>query len=121
MTDTRKELEVATANVNAWALLCDGDIIGRIVTKRGRSGRVTAWVHVFGAPGVFAKGWADGYGYDKTTAAIEDAAMRWLEAEEPKKENASIGVNMMRALVRPPAIDWDACLRGIGVRSQYVV
>ncbi|HAY10599.1 MAG TPA: hypothetical protein DCY18_11805 [Thauera sp.] len=119
--DDRKALETATAGINAWALFADGDVIGRIVTKRGRTGRVTAWVQVWGAPGVFAKGWADGYGYDKTTAAIEDAAERWLKATKPAEEDCSLGTCMMRALVFPPAVDWDACLRGLNIRAQYIV
>lgn len=119
--DAHKSLENATQDLAAWALIADGDIIGRIVAKRGRTGRATAWVQVWGIHGVFSKGWADGCGYDKLTASIQDAAERWIKANKPAPDDCRLGANMMRRLAEIPNASWETTLRDIGVSAQYIV
>lgn len=60
-------------HLTALAIVKDGQAIGRIIIKPGRDGaaRLTAYVQVWGAP--MAKGYSNGYGYDKRGAALSSA------------------------------------------------
>lgn len=65
-------LEKATHKIRAYALLRDGQYIGRVIVKPGERARV--WVHVTGENCGIGYGSAGGGGYDKISAAYEDAA-----------------------------------------------
>jgi hypothetical protein len=60
----------AFKNVKAGVMLKDGKQLGTLAFKYGAS-RVTCYLHIFGTQMV--SGSADGYGYDKTTAAFAAA------------------------------------------------
>jgi hypothetical protein len=76
MPDIYDQHRTAFSNVSAYVILRDGDKIATIAIKypRDGAGRLWAYVHYLGAE--MARGAAGGYGYDKTTAAIADAARR---------------------------------------------
>ena len=73
--------EKATGYMTALAIVKDGQAIGRIIIKPGRDGaaRLTAYVQVWGAP--MAKGYSNGYGYDKRGAALSQA-LRKLDGSD---------------------------------------
>lgn len=73
MTNIYDQHRAAFANVSAYVILRGRNVIGKIAFKfpRDGAGRLYAYVHFHGMPMV--RGYAGGYGYDKRTAAIEDA------------------------------------------------
>ncbi len=68
--------EKAFANVSAYVLLKNGQQIGKVAFKypKDGAGRLTCYLHIHGLKMV--KGFAGGYGYDKTSAAFYDAAQK---------------------------------------------
>jgi hypothetical protein len=73
MSDIYDQHAAAFRNVSAWVILDDtGKPVARVATKHGNA--VTAYVHLFGLSMV--KGRAGGGGYDRMTAAIQDAARK---------------------------------------------
>ena len=64
------------ANVAAYVVLKDGKRVATVAFKSPRdgAGRLWCYLHVFGAP--MARGYAGGYGYDKSSAAFEAAAAK---------------------------------------------
>ena len=74
MTDIYKLHDAAFAQVSAFVILDKaGDRVATIAFKfpRDGAGRLYAYVHWLGTEMV--RGYANGYGYDKKTAAIESA------------------------------------------------
>lgn len=63
----------AFGNVSAFVIMQGGERVASVALKfpRDGAGRLYAYVHFFGMPMV--RGFAGGYGYDKRTAAVEDA------------------------------------------------
>lgn len=63
----------AFANVSAFVVMQGTELVARVAIKfpRDGAGRLYAYVHFFGMPMV--RGSAGGGGYDKRTAAVEDA------------------------------------------------
>ena len=73
MTNIYDQHRAAFANVSAYVIMRGRNVIGTIAFKfpRDGAGRLYAYVHFHGMPMV--RGFAGGYGYDKRTAAVEDA------------------------------------------------
>jgi hypothetical protein len=77
MSDIYRQHDAAFALVSAYVVLDQGERVATVALKRSASGlRVTAFVHWIGTEMV--KGHADGGGYDKNSAAVENALHRAL-------------------------------------------
>jgi hypothetical protein len=76
MTDIYDQHKVAFANVAAYVVMKDGDRVATVAFKypRDGAGRLYAYVHVIGLRMV--RGFAGGYGYDKHSAAVENAVAK---------------------------------------------
>ena len=76
MTNIYEQHDKAFARVAAFAILKDGQLVGKIAVKypADGAGRLTVFVHEHGFEMV--KGFAGGYGYDKLEAAISDAVRK---------------------------------------------
>ena len=74
MTQIYDQFDSATRGISAVALIRDGRSVGRVVLKFGNA--ATAYVQLWGA--TMTRGRATGYGYDKASAAVGDAARRLL-------------------------------------------
>lgn len=81
MTKIYDQHNAAFSNVSAYVVLLNGEKVATIALKfpRDGAGRLYAYVHWLGCEMV--RGYAGGYGYDKRTAAVQDAA-RKLHKEE---------------------------------------
>lgn len=73
MTDIYEQHTKAFVNVSAYVILKDGKPVAKIAFKfpKDGAGRLYAYVHWLGTDMV--RGHANGYGYDKQSAAIENA------------------------------------------------
>lgn len=92
MSDIYDQHKAAFSNVSAFVITKGTDRVATVAIKfpRDGAGRLYAYVHFFGMPMV--RGFAGGYGYDKRTAAVEDAmkkidpqyfaADHWKESRE---------------------------------------
>lgn len=73
MTSIYDQHAAAFSNVSAFVVMKGTELVAKVALKfpRDGAGRLYAYVHFFGMPMV--RGAASGYGYDKRTAAVEDA------------------------------------------------
>lgn len=73
MSNVYDQHRVAFSNVSAFVVMKGTELVAKVAIRfpRKGEGRLYAYVHFFGAPMV--RGSAGGYGYDKRTAAVEDA------------------------------------------------
>ena len=74
--DIYRQHDTAFANVSAFVIVKDGERVATLAFKypRDGAGRLYAYLHWIGSPMV--RGYAGGYGYDKRSAAVYDAARR---------------------------------------------
>ena len=115
MTDTYKLHEKAFANVAAYVIMRGDDNLGSIAFKfpRDGAGRLYAYLHIYGAPMV--RGFAGGFGYDKQTAAVADAARKLLKSPECEplvRGNPAWYVpTLIHTLAQDGGHHWDNALR----------
>lgn len=119
MANVYDQHRAAFANVSAFVIMRDGERVASVAIKfpRDGAGRLYAYVHFFGVPMV--RGYAGGYGYDKRTAAVEDA-MKKIDLREAQKnadlyEEAETFRNAV--LTARDGTDWADSFRAAG----YVV
>jgi hypothetical protein len=76
MSDIYAQHDAAFRNVSAFVIMRDGEKVATVALKypRDGAGRLFAYVHWLGLPMVRA--YAGGYGYDKRTAAVGNAARK---------------------------------------------
>lgn len=120
MTKIYEQFDAATRNICAYAILKDGEPIGRVVLKypKDGAGRLYAYVQVYGAPMV--RGWAGGYGYDKATAAVSGAStyLRPDVEDEIRQGIANCVADFKR--LKDSGYRWDNQLEGMGYRVVSV-
>ena len=113
MTDIYKQHEAAFAHVSAYVVLKDGERVATIAFKfpRDGAGRLYAYVHWFGLEMV--RGHANGYGYDKKSAAVESAIAKLKLATSP--EAYSVCASEFKIMLSNiGGSTWDARLRDAG-------
>lgn len=78
MTKIYEQHDAAFKNVSAFVILKDGERVASIAFKfpKDGAGRLFAYLHWFGVEMV--RGYANGYGYDKKSAAVESAVERLI-------------------------------------------
>lgn len=116
MTNIYEQHDKAFANVSAYVILKDGNSVAKIAFKfpRDGAGRLYAYVHWVGAEMV--RGQAGGYGYDKRSAAVQDAVQKM----KPHRSNVDGAYNdpkqtaFMSAFAMDGGEYWDTKLRVAG-------
>ncbi len=76
----------AFANVSAYVVLKDGQRVATVAFKFGTA--VTAYVHWIGIQ--MQKGRAGGGGYDRQSAAVEDAVDKTIKAVTPAPDDVNL-------------------------------
>lgn len=114
--------DAAFSNVSAFVILKDGQRVGTVAIKfpRDGAGRLYAYVHFIGAEMV--RGHANGYGYDKRTAAVENAMRKidpsFFSADKYgntwEKERAECEEFRNAILKAKDGIDWADSFRNAG-------
>lgn len=122
MTNIYNQHDAAFANVSAYVILGnDADEYGnrqRVATiafKHPRDGasRLYAYVHWIGLEMV--RGHANGYGYDKKSAACESAIEKLLKLYEgDKREVCYSRISFIKALQNIGGSTWDRRLQDAG-------
>ncbi len=110
------------ANVSAYVIVHNGKRVATIALKypKDGAGRLLAYVHWLGEP--MARGYAGGYGYDKTSAAIANAAQKLtiLQSSWPDgtphypAETLALHALFRDTLVRDDGNHWDLALTYAG-------
>lgn len=125
MTDIYDQHAAAFRNVSAFVIARNGERVATIAFKfpKDGAGRLYAYVQWFGAPMV--RGHANGYGYDKRTAACSAAAKRMTripgEHIDPHGEEVESQISFMRALDADRGPTWDSALRAVGFQVWQAV
>lgn len=122
--------DAAFRSVSAYVIVRNRDRIATIAIKypRDGAGRLYAYVHFLGMPMV--RGFAGGYGYDKRTAAVEDAMAKidpdyftgpeWYGSNKEKdKRDCSRFRNAV--LKARDGIDWQDALTAAGYKVFQAV
>lgn len=108
MTNIYKQFDQATQSVGAYAILKGNEYVGRVVFKypRDGAGRLYCYVQVWGAP--MQRGFASGGGYDKRTAAFENAVAKF------SSDTAGHSKAWREAARGPDGVRWIARLERAG-------
>lgn len=111
-TDVYDQHKAAFANVSVFVILKDGKCVASVAFKypRDGAGRLWCYLHIFGAP--MARGYAGGYGYDKTSAAFEAAAAKHSSDAYPE-DLVDIAV-IKAAVAGDSGYHWDRRLADAG-------
>lgn len=115
MTDIYKQHEAAFAAVSAYVILKDGERVATVAFKfpRDGAGRLWAYVHWIGLEMV--RGHANGYGYDKRTAAVSVAARKMDSALGGLSDKGGHPLNLfVGAISADRGPTWDSALRDAG-------
>lgn len=119
MTDIYAQHEAAFARVSAYVILKDGEKVATIAFKfpADGAGRLHAYVHWFGIE--MTRGFANGYGYDKRSAAAADATRKAIkahanEAATPADDNMFARASFFRILSEDGGTEWHSALERAG-------
>jgi hypothetical protein len=108
MPDIYEQHRKAFAAVSAYVVSRKGERVATVAFKHGDS-RCSCFFHVIGTP--MSKGWADGGGYDKASAAAHSAVRRIDRNAYP--EHLAI-VDEIAGAIKDEGRSWDADLRAAG-------
>lgn len=113
MSDIYEQHEAAFAKVSAFVIAREGERVATIAFKfpRDGAGRLCAYVHWLGEPMV--RGFAGGYGYDKSSAACADAA-RKLHSAAGAIAETGVWAAFREALAHDGGSTWDRELERAG-------
>jgi hypothetical protein len=104
------------ATVSAYVVLdLTGERVANVAVKypRDGAGRVYCYFHVFGAE--MARGFANGYGYDKCSAAAESAVARIKPPEGADWQTHRDTITRIKtALAGGQGVDWARRLQDAG-------
>lgn len=120
MATVYEQFDKATRDVSAFAVFKGPDYIGRVVFKRGTSGlRTTCFAQVWGLR--MAKGMANGGGYDKDSAAAENA----ISKIKPEDERDPAPLEHLKAwqdaMKGPEGERWNRRLDAAGYNVVHVI
>jgi hypothetical protein len=106
--------QAAFTNVSAFVIAKNGERVATIAFKfpRDGAGRLYAYVHWLGLPMV--RGFANGYGYDKRSAACSSAAGRMIAGKEVAEADHISFRAFTGALKMDDGNYWDRRLRDAG-------
>lgn len=114
MTDIYELHAKSFANVSAYCIAKDGERVATVAFKfpKDGAGRLYAYVHWLGTPMV--RGQASGYGYDKRSAAVANAAGKIVLEVKPNDENRDNLFRFVGLLDKDGGEYWDDRLRKAG-------
>lgn len=115
MANIYDQHKAAFSNVSAYVILHNGERVATIAFKfpKDGAGRLYAYVHWIGIEMV--RGYAGGYGYDKSSAAIESAVGAALKAHKDEILGHDLNrVSFYSALKDCDGHDWSEKLRARG-------
>ncbi len=125
MTNIYDQHRAAFANISAFVIVRGQERIATVAFKfpRDGAGRLYAYVHFLGMPMV--RGFAGGHGYDKRSAAVEDA-MRKIDPayfDSPDWSGSRAECERFVAAVRDArdGTDWPDMFRAAGYNVWWVV
>lgn len=121
MTKIYDQHNAAFTNVSAYIVMKDNERVATVAFKfpRDGAGRLYAYVHWFGLEMV--RGHANGYGYDKKSAACESAGYT-LAKNTCDLELRPFGlVTFLRALQNIGGSTWDRRLQEAGFTVHQAV
>lgn len=120
MSDIYDQYRTAFAQVSAYVILKDDERVATVAFKFPRDGaaRLYAYVHWIGIEMV--RGYAGGYGYDKRSAAVANAA-RKLVTVPPEKGNPSGFIKFVAAIEKDDGEYWDRRLQDAGFTVHQAV
>lgn len=109
----------AFSAVSAFVVVRNNKRVATVAFKfpNDGAGRLWCYLHIMGAP--MARGFAGGYGYDKRSAAIEDAAHKHSEDAYP--EDLATIKAIKSALSDIGGNSWDSALRDAGFEVWQAV
>lgn len=103
------------SNVSAYLITRGGDQVGRVAFKHGTS--VQCFAQIWGSD--MQRGKATGGGYDRSTAAAEDAFSRIGEGDA--RPEAQQHVNAIKqAMAGPDGKRWTSRIEAAGYTVQHV-
>jgi len=110
--------DAAFKYVQAYVILKDGERVATIAFKfpKDGAGRLYAYVHWIGTQ--MQRGNANGYGYDKRSAAVENAIAQLHDREKAKNKNL---FNFTQALLNIGGSNWDRALENAGFTVYQAV
>jgi len=117
MADIYDQFDASFRYISAHAILKDGKHVANITLKHGSA--VTAYVHYLGLE--MTKGRAGGGGYDRSTAAVQNAAAKTKGGDAPKSIQLN-GNEFIGALIEAPGgMGWAAALITAGYTICNVI
>ena len=121
MSNPYDRFDAAFGRITAYAVLLNGKPVGRVAVKIGTA--VTAYVQAWGNE--MAIGRAGGGGYDRTSAAVQDAARKLRNDganQDDDDEAAEALVKMRNALTRGrDGSHWTTQLEDAGFTLALVI
>jgi hypothetical protein len=117
MADIYDQHKAAFARVSAYVILRNGERVATVAFKfpADGAGRLYAYVHWLGTEMV--RGFANGYGYDKGSAACASASRKALAVPRDKHdvgEKQGAQYAFWAALQIDGGRNWNDCLRDAG-------
>lgn len=116
MTKVYEQFEAAFSNVSAFVIMNGAEQVARVVFKfpKDGAGRLYAYVHYQGFE--MSRGYAGGCGYDKKSAAVENAVDKMVSdiadyGHNGGKPNVR---NFVTAIQNMGGANWDHALRDAG-------
>ena len=111
----------AFARTSAFVIAKNGERVATVAIRfpADGAGRLYAYVHWLGVPMV--RGMAGGYGYDKRTAAVADAAAKLHVANAPEMEPGGAFEAFWLAIRKDGGHDWTRSLEDAGFRVWQAV
>lgn len=127
MTDIYEQHAAAFSKVSAFVILdLNGERVATVAIKypNDGAGRLYAYVHLLGVEMVRAH--ANGYGYDKRSAAVAAAIAKIKAYEAPECVNKArpVNVNRWKMQSAAPAMesrDWTQAIEAAGFRVLQAV
>ena len=117
-TKVFEQYDKAFQNVSAYVVMKDGSVAATVTFKSPKdgAGRLWAYVHFIGLSMV--RGFANGYGYDKRSAAIENAIRAYGQHNTPSLNGFD---PFLKALARTDGTQWANSLRSAGFAVFQVI
>jgi hypothetical protein len=121
MTSIYDQHQRAFARVSAYVIMRDGQRVATIAFKfpADGAGRLYCYLHSLGVPMV--RSWANGYGYDKRTAAAVSAAHMIKSHGQECIQTRDTVDTIKAALSRDDGRDWERMLRDAGLEVWRAV
>jgi len=125
MTNIYDQHRAAFSNVSAYVVMKDGECVANIAFKfpKDGAGRLSVYVHWIGTEMI--RGIANGFGYDKRSAALADAARKLYKRpdyEENTRNHAILSLsNFIYARNKDDGLSWERNLADAGFRIFQAV